>query len=83
MTLVSYNASTFRDAEGNCRACLPPRATSPSRRSLEEQLRESQAYNRRFDRSVVDGLITVDPSGSISDVNETDVPHCPAMPARS
>src|ERR1051325_5637688 len=37
---------------------------------LEEQLRENQAYNRGLIESSVDGLITVDPEGFITDVNE-------------
>ena len=39
-------------------------------KKLEQQLRESQSYNRGLIEASVDGLITVDPSGSISDVNE-------------
>src|SRR5205823_12875535 len=37
---------------------------------LESQLRESQAYNRGLIEASVDGLITVDPAGVITDVNE-------------
>jgi PAS domain S-box-containing protein len=29
-TVVSYNATTFHDRDRSCRACSPPRATSPS-----------------------------------------------------
>src|SRR5258708_34387123 len=37
---------------------------------LEEQLREQQTYLRGLIESSVDGLVTVDPSGFITDVNE-------------
>jgi PAS domain S-box-containing protein len=37
---------------------------------LEEQLREQQTYLRGLIESSVDGLITVDPDGFITDVNE-------------
>ena len=30
LTVVSYNATTFYDRTGSCRACSPPRAMSPS-----------------------------------------------------
>lgn len=41
-----------------------------AQKQLEQQLRESQAYKRGLIEASVDGLITVDSSGTISDVNE-------------
>jgi PAS domain S-box-containing protein len=68
-TLVSYNASTFKDAEGKLQGVFAAARDITEQKKLEEQLRESQAYNRGLIEASVDGLITVDPSGTISDVN--------------
>src|SRR6266849_4652781 len=69
-TVVSYNASTFRDAAGKLQGVFAAARDSTEQKKLEQQLRESQSYNRGWIEASVDGLITVDPSGSISDVNE-------------
>ena len=70
MTVVSYNASTFRDANGKLQGVFAAARDITEQKNLEQQLRESQAYNRGLIEASVDGLITVDPSGTISDVNE-------------
>jgi PAS domain S-box-containing protein len=70
-TIVSYNASTFRDAEGKLRGVFNSVRDITEQKGLEHQLRESEAYNRGLIEASVDGLITVDPTGLISDVNET------------
>jgi len=67
---VSFNASVFRDASSNIRGIFASARDITDRVRLEEQLRESQAYNRGLIEASVDGLITVDPEGFISDVNE-------------
>ncbi len=69
-TIVSYNASTFRDAAGKLQGVFAAARDITEQKKLEQQLRESEAYNRGLIESSVDGLITVDPSGTISDVNE-------------
>ncbi len=69
MTVVSYNASTFRDAAGRLQGVFAAARDITEQKKLEQQLRESQAYNRGLIEASVDGLITVDPSGTISDVN--------------
>jgi PAS domain S-box-containing protein len=70
LTLVSYNASTFRDAGKRLQGVFAAARDITEQKKLEQQLRESEAYNRGLIEASVDGLITVDPSGSISDVNE-------------
>jgi PAS domain S-box-containing protein len=70
MTVVSYNASTFRDAEGKLQGVFAAARDITEQKKLEQQLRESQAYNRGLIEASVDGLITVDPSVTITDVNE-------------
>jgi PAS domain S-box-containing protein len=70
MTVVSYNASTFRDAAGKLQGVFAAARDITEQKKLEQQLRESQSYNRGLIEASVDGLITVDPKGLISDVNE-------------
>jgi PAS domain S-box-containing protein len=70
ITVVSYNASTFRDADGKLQGVFAAARDITAQKELETQLRESQAYNRGLIEASVDGLITVDPKGLISDVNE-------------
>ena len=69
-TVVSYNASTFHDRDGNLQGVFAAARDVTEHKQLEQQLRESQEYNRGLIESSVDGLITVDPDGFISDVNE-------------
>jgi PAS domain S-box-containing protein len=69
-TVVSYNASTFRDAAGKLQGVFAAARDITEQKKLEQQLRESEAYNRGLIEASVDGLITVDPKGLISDVNE-------------
>ena len=70
LTVVSYNASTFRDAEGRLQGVFAAARDITAQKQLEQQLRESQAYNRGLIEASVDGLITVNPEGTISDVND-------------
>jgi PAS domain S-box-containing protein len=67
---VSFNASVFKDASGDVRGIFASARDITDRVRLEEQLRENQAYNRGLIESSVDGLVTVDPEGFITDVNE-------------
>src|SRR5260370_14888065 len=69
-TLVSYNASTFRDADNSLQGVFAAARDITEQKKLEQKLRESEGYNRGLIEASVDGLITVDPSGTISDVNE-------------
>ena len=70
ITVVSYNASTFRDAQDNLQGVFAAARDITEQKKLELELRESRAYNRGLIEASVDGLITVDPEGVISDVNE-------------
>ncbi|MBQ0759013.1 MAG: PAS domain S-box protein [Zhongshania sp.] len=69
-TLVSYNASILRDQEGRLEGVFAAARDITEQKQLEQQLRESETYNRGLIESSVDGLITVDPDVNISDVNE-------------
>ena len=69
LTVVSYNASTFHDGQNRLQGVFAAARDITEQKMLESQLRDSQAYNRGLIESSVDGLITVDPDGVISDVN--------------
>ncbi|HEV2036583.1 MAG TPA: PAS domain S-box protein [Candidatus Dormibacteraeota bacterium] len=69
-TVVSYNARAFYDRENHLKGVFAAARTITEQRKLEEQLREQQAYLRGLIESSGDGLITVDPDGFISDVND-------------
>ncbi len=70
LTVVSYNASTFRDAQGRLQGVFAAARDITQQKQLEQQIRESEAYNRGLIEASVDGLITVAPDGLIMDVNE-------------
>src|SRR6185503_13826134 len=69
-TVVSYNATTFRDADGKLQGVFAAARDITEQKKLEQQLRDSESYNRGLIEASVDGLITVDPSSTITDVNE-------------
>src|SRR6185295_2070637 len=69
-TVVSYNAVTFNDRDGRLSGVFAAARDITEQKKLEQQLRESQDYNRGLIEASVDGLITVDPMGVIMDVND-------------
>jgi PAS domain S-box-containing protein len=68
-TVVSYNATTFNDREGKLQGVFAAARDVTEHKALEEQLRRSESYNRGLIEASVDGLIAVNPDGTISDVN--------------
>ncbi len=71
--LVSFNASVFKDAESNVRGIFAVARDVTAQRGLEHELREQQNYSRGLIEASVDALMTVDPEGVITDVNEQTV----------
>ncbi|MBI4871041.1 MAG: PAS domain S-box protein, partial [Candidatus Riflebacteria bacterium] len=69
-TVVSYNAVRFNDANGCLQGVFAAARDVTEHKKLERQLREQQNYLRGLIESSVDGLITVDPEGYITDVND-------------
>ncbi|MBI3563529.1 MAG: PAS domain S-box protein [Gammaproteobacteria bacterium] len=69
-TVVSFNAGTFRDTAGRVAGILAAARDITAQKRLEEQLRDQQSYNRSLIESSVDALMTVDPNGVITDVND-------------
>jgi PAS domain S-box-containing protein len=69
-TLVSFNASVFRDTDGRVRGIFAAARDITEQKRLEEELRQAQNYTRGLIESSVDPMITVDPELTITDVNE-------------
>jgi PAS domain S-box-containing protein len=68
--LVSFNASIFKDTEGKVKGIFAVARDVTDQRRLEQELREQQNYSRGLIEASVDALVTVDPQGLITDVNE-------------
>ncbi len=69
--LVSFNAATFKDQSGVVRGIFSSARNITKESQLQTQLAEERAYNRGPIEASVDGLVTVDESMTITDVNET------------
>jgi PAS domain S-box-containing protein len=67
---VSFNAGVFTDAAGQPLGILASARDSTAQKQLEQQLRGSQAYTRSLIESSIDALMTTDPVGIITDVNQ-------------
>jgi PAS domain S-box-containing protein len=70
-TIVSYNATTFLDTEGNLQGVFASARDITEQKDLEGRLRDQQTYLRGQIDSSVDGLVAMDPKGIITDVNKT------------
>ena len=68
--VVSLNASVFRDQDGKVKGIFASARDITEQRLLEEQVRESQNYNRGLIEASVDAMVIVDPNLLITDVNE-------------
>src|SRR6185369_13762728 len=69
-TLVSFNASVFRDTDGKLKGIFAAARDITEQQRLEEELRQAQNYTRGLIESSVDPMITVDADLTITDVNE-------------
>jgi PAS domain S-box-containing protein len=69
-TVVSYNAAAFHDGSGRLQGVFAAARDITEQKKMEGQLREQQSYLRGLIESSGDGLITIDPDGFITDVNE-------------
>src|SRR5207247_291032 len=69
-TTVSYNAATFYDRDRKLQGVFAAARDITAQKELEDQLRDQQTYLRGLIEASLDGLITVDPSGTITDVND-------------
>jgi PAS domain S-box-containing protein len=67
---VSFNASVFRDIEGQVKGVFASARDITEQNRLQERLREAQIYNRSLIEASPDALVAVDPDLVITDVNE-------------
>src|SRR6185295_15041532 len=69
-TLVSFNASVFRDTDGKLKGIFAAARDITEQQRLEEELRQAQNYTRGLIESSIDPMVTVDADLAITDVNE-------------
>jgi PAS domain S-box-containing protein len=67
---VSFNAGVFSDAAGKPLGILAAARDITGSKQLEQQLRDQQFYARSLIESNIDALMTTDPLGIITDVNQ-------------
>lgn len=67
---VSFNAGVFSDAAGNPLGILAGARDITEQKQLEQRLRDQQFYTRSLIESNIDALMTTDPLGIITDVNQ-------------
>jgi PAS domain S-box-containing protein len=67
---VSFNAGVFTDAAGQPLGILAAARDITEQKNLEQQLRDQQFYTRSLIESNIDALMTTDPLGIITDVNQ-------------
>src|SRR5207245_3769714 len=72
-TVVSYNATTFRSADGRLKGVFAAARDITDQKRLEEELRQTQNYTRGLIEASVDALLTVDPEMRVTDVNEQTI----------
>src|SRR6185295_12248464 len=72
-TPVSFNATTFRSADGKLRGVFAAARDITDQKALEEELRQTQNYTRGLIEASVDALVTVDPAFLVTDVNAQTV----------
>jgi PAS domain S-box-containing protein len=67
---VSFNAGVFSDSAGVPLGILAAARDATAQKQLEQQLRESEVYSRSIIEANIDALMTTDPIGIITDVNQ-------------
>ena len=73
ITPVLYNASVYRDEAGNITGVFAAARDVTERKKAEEESKRANAYNRSLIEARLDPLVTINPDGTISDVNEATV----------
>ena len=69
ITPVLYNASVFRDNNGNVIGVFAAARDITELKKAEEAVKEAGAYNRSLIEVSPDPLVTIGPDGKITDVN--------------
>jgi len=68
-TDVLYNASVYRDAQGNVQGVFAAARDITERKKAEERLQAASQYTRTLIEASLDPLVTIGPDGTITDVN--------------
>jgi len=68
-TVVSYNASVYRDQEGGVVGAFAAARDITEHKSAEQEIENLQRYNRGLIETSLDPLVTFDKDGIILDVN--------------
>ena len=66
---VLYNASVYRDMQGNVLGVFAAARDITERKRANEDLRKAVAYNRSLIESSLDPLVTISSDGAITDAN--------------
>ncbi len=69
-TVVSYNATTFYDRDGKLQGMFAAARDISEQKKLGQRLRDQQFYTRSLIESNIDALMTTDPAGILTDVNQ-------------
>ncbi len=69
LTDVMYNASVYKDAQGNVLGLFAAARDITARKRAEEAARRANAYNRSLIEASLDPLVTISPDGKVTDVN--------------
>jgi PAS domain S-box-containing protein len=73
VTPVLYNATVYRDEAGAIAGVFAAARDTTEQKRAEEAVRRAGAYNRRLIEASLDPLVTINPDGTIADVNEATV----------
>ncbi len=73
VTPVLYNATVFKDENGKVAGVFAAARDITERKKAEEAARRASAYNRSLIEASLDPLVTINPDGTISDVNAATV----------
>ncbi len=73
VTPVLYNAAVYRDSSGNVSGVFASARDITDRKLSELAIERANAYNRSLIEASLDPLVTINPDGTISDVNEATI----------
>ncbi len=68
-TDVLYNATVYRNEEGEVQGVFAAARDVTERRRMEEELRAASLYARSLIEASLDPLVTISPEGKVTDVN--------------
>ncbi|MDD1719244.1 MAG: PAS domain S-box protein, partial [Methanoregulaceae archaeon] len=73
VTPVLYNATVYRNGSGGITGVFAAARDITGQKKAEEAIKRANAYNRSLIEASLDPLVTINPDGTISDVNEATV----------